>query len=605
MKTLYFFLLSFLCTLQLSIAQCPKLVWADEFTTTKIDDTKWGFQNGDGCDINLCGWGNNELEYYRPENATQADGILTITAKKENFMSRQYTSSKMRSIYKGDIKFGRIEARMKMPKGQGIWPAFWMLPTDNVYGAWPLSGELDILEYLGHQNQTIHGTLHFGQPWPNNQSTTQSFTTKGPGFDEDYHIYALEWSADDIKWFIDGYLYSTKNRNSLNGQPWPFDQRFYFILNMAVGGNWPGAPNFSTQFPQEFKIDYVRVYDMLNAPHLTGPRVIPASNRKATFTVKNNKAGATYKWKVPAGVNITKGDNTNEVEVQWSDKSGQIEVQVMDGCGTNDFKMYITAEQPIVRGIVLENFDLPAKMTRAFNTGAMTEDFANPSKTGVNTSNLVGKYVRNASEQYDVIVYKTNEITNAKDFTDGVKKLYVDIYSSHPGATILFQLENSSTATGGNYPSGRHSRYQAVTTKNNEWERIVIPFLDRPDGGLSDAIIDQIVILFSPGAFLNQTFYIDNIDIYQPGVEVATKDVVKKSGIKLSPNPAYDMLKVETDFKAHTIEVFDVSGRLVKVSKAENLLNKNQMDVSDLSKGAFVLRAIGENIESSIHFQKI
>lgn len=147
-------------------AQCPKLIWSDEFDGTELNKDKWSFQLGDGCDINLCQWGNNELQWYTSskENLEVSDGTLKLIARKQNVQNRSYTSARIRSLQKGDFKFGRIEARMRLPVGQGIWPAFWMLPSDNVYGDWPQSGELDIMEYLGHEPNTVHGTLHYGNP---------------------------------------------------------------------------------------------------------------------------------------------------------------------------------------------------------------------------------------------------------------------------------------------------------------------------------------------------------------------------------------------------------------------------------------------------------
>ncbi|MBP6796233.1 MAG: glycoside hydrolase family 16 protein, partial [Saprospiraceae bacterium] len=246
-------------------SQCPKLVWADEFNGTELDLTKWSYQIGDGCDINLCQWGNNELQWYtsNKENVDVSNGTLKIKAVRQTLNNKNYTSGRIRSINKGDFKYGRIEARMKLPIGQGIWPALWMLPTDNVYGGWPRSGELDIMEYLGHEPNKVHATLHFGNPWPNNSSTTKSYSKPLSKLSDGFHEIVLEWKENELKWFIDGYLYATKTNLDLNGHQWPFDQKFHLLLNLAVGGNWPGNPNASTVFPQTFEVDYVRVYDMV------------------------------------------------------------------------------------------------------------------------------------------------------------------------------------------------------------------------------------------------------------------------------------------------------------------------------------------------------
>jgi beta-glucanase (GH16 family) len=240
-----------------------QLVWQEEFDGNQLDSAKWTPQIGTGCP-DLCGWGNNELQYYRAENATVAGGFLTITAKEESFGNRNYTSARLRTKNLGDWKRGRFEMRAKMPIGQGIWPAFWMLPTDEVYGGWAASGEIDILEYLGHDPDRVFGTIHYGGPAPENQWSSGSYTLPSGTFHDDFHTFALEWDLCEMRWYVDGNLYSTKrNWYSTNGPfPAPFDQRFHLLLNMAVGGNLPGPPDATTEFPQEMVVDWVRVWQV-------------------------------------------------------------------------------------------------------------------------------------------------------------------------------------------------------------------------------------------------------------------------------------------------------------------------------------------------------
>jgi beta-glucanase (GH16 family) len=241
-----------------SYAQDWQLVWSDEFDGSSVDESKWNFMTGTGNG----GWGNNELEYYRKENATVADGFLTITAKKESYGGSQYTSSRMTTKNKGDFLYGRFEMCAKMPLGKGLWPAFWLFPTDEVYGGWAASGEVDMMEYLGHEHTTVHGTLHYGGKWPNNTSAGSSFTLNSGNFDQEFHIFAFEWENGKVRWYVDGKLFRQTSEWWSSGGPYPapFDQRFYIILNLAVGGNWPGSPNSATMFPQQLVVDYIRVY---------------------------------------------------------------------------------------------------------------------------------------------------------------------------------------------------------------------------------------------------------------------------------------------------------------------------------------------------------
>ncbi len=256
-------------------AQCDGLagcvlVWSDEFNGTEVDLGKWTFQLGDGSEVGLPGgWGNNELQYYQAENATVSDGFLTITAKEESVGGLDYTSSRMRSLTKGDWTFGRMEMRAKMPLGQGFWPAFWMLSSDtSIYGSWAASGEIDVVEYIGSDPNRIFGTIHYGASFPGNVfSSTDVFLPSG-NFNDDFHVFAMEWEFGEIRWYLDGVQYAVRDNWFSTGGPFPapFDVDFHLLLNMAVGGNLPGPPDASSVFPQEFVIDYVRVYQVPNDP---------------------------------------------------------------------------------------------------------------------------------------------------------------------------------------------------------------------------------------------------------------------------------------------------------------------------------------------------
>ena len=238
------------------------LVWSDEFDGTQLDPTRWTPQEGDGCDFGICGWGNNELQWYQAENAVVGNGLLTITARKESAGGKQYTSARLRTYRKGDWTYARVEFRAKLPVGQGLWPAVWMLPTDNVYGEWAASGEIDIVELVGHEPATVHGTLHYGGEWPDNRSSGDSYTLPSGTFADDFHTFALEWEEGVIRWYVDGELYQTQRQwtTDVGVYPAPFDERFHLLVNVAVGGDWPGSPDASTTFPKTLEMDWIRVY---------------------------------------------------------------------------------------------------------------------------------------------------------------------------------------------------------------------------------------------------------------------------------------------------------------------------------------------------------
>jgi beta-glucanase (GH16 family)/aryl-phospho-beta-D-glucosidase BglC (GH1 family) len=304
-------LVVFFLNSQVSYSQYNQLVWSDEFNGTSVDQTKWNFVTGNGCP-NLCGWGNGELENYTDgsNNATVANGVLTMTVKHETSNGSPFTSSKLVTLGKFSKTYGRFEARMRMPKGVGMWPAFWMLSTKN---DWPMTGEIDIMEYRGDQPKVDFGTLHYGLAWPNNRYDGNSITSS-TDLDQDFHIYAVEWTADDIKWYLDNTLYKTETRNPNSLNPvnnntsnlWPWNNDFYIILNFAVGGGFCGSPSESQiQLTKPtFEIDYVRVYDKTtftkpepyNANRLVIPGVIEAEEYDKggqALAYNDNDAGNT------------------------------------------------------------------------------------------------------------------------------------------------------------------------------------------------------------------------------------------------------------------------------------------------------------------------
>lgn len=240
-----------------------QLVWEDEFESEQLDPEKWSFQFGTGSDEGLTNWGNNELQYYtdREENLFLEDGKLHIVAQRESFGGMQYTSARIRTRSKGDWMYGRIEIRAKLPQGQGIWPAIWMLPTKDNF-QWPRDGEIDIMEMVGHEPNTIHGTVHFEKNDGGHEYDGKSYTLQEGIFADDFHIFSIEWKLNEIQFFMDGNHYFTVNPSILSSNNYPFNNIFHLIMNVAVGGIWPGNPDSTTQFPQSMIIDYVRIYQL-------------------------------------------------------------------------------------------------------------------------------------------------------------------------------------------------------------------------------------------------------------------------------------------------------------------------------------------------------
>ena len=269
-----------------------KLVCRDEFDGSEIDRSKWAFALGNGFfDYGahqwIHGWGNEELQYYTdaPANASVQDSVLTISARKEALHGCGYTSARLKTRLRDGTalfttQYGRIEFRAQVPWGKGLWPALWMLPQTDTYGGWPASGEIDLMEIVGEKPHEVLNSLHFGSPGtPSRALITTAHALPDGSLVSDWHTYAVEWEPGEIRFYVDEVQTCTYNHwwsssvtqdgqgviarsaDDLNLWPAPFDQPFYLVMNVAVGGNFPGVPNAQTVFPAQLKVDYVRVYE--------------------------------------------------------------------------------------------------------------------------------------------------------------------------------------------------------------------------------------------------------------------------------------------------------------------------------------------------------
>ncbi|MFL5741278.1 MAG: family 16 glycosylhydrolase [Flavisolibacter sp.] len=233
------------------------LVWSDEFSGNTLDQNVWNYENG-----NSNGWGNHELEYYTnsTKNAFVSNGNLIIEARNESLNGFNYTSARLTTQNKKTFTYGRVDIRAKLPRGKGIWPALWMLGSNITTVGWPASGEIDIMELLGHEPNKAYGTLHYGASSATHGSKGTSLTLSSGSFYDQFHVFSMDWKQDTVKLYIDNNLYLTVNKSDVGSSPYPFNAPFFFIFNVAVGGDWPGSPDASTVFPQRMIVDYVRVF---------------------------------------------------------------------------------------------------------------------------------------------------------------------------------------------------------------------------------------------------------------------------------------------------------------------------------------------------------
>ena len=234
-------------------------VWEDDFNTGTVPDpSKWTYETGGS------GWGNNELQYYtNGDNVSLTGGNLVITAKNQSFSGSNYTSTRMITKGKGDWLYGRFEVRAKLPKGRGTWPAIWMLSSENAYGTWPASGEIDIMEHVGFDPNRVHCSVHTSA-YNHTLNTQKTASQVVAGATDDFHIYRVDWTPYAVRGFIDGTEYFEFTNENKGSTFWPFNKRFHLIMNIAVGGNWGGAQGVdNTVFPASMEVDYVKVFKMI------------------------------------------------------------------------------------------------------------------------------------------------------------------------------------------------------------------------------------------------------------------------------------------------------------------------------------------------------
>ena len=344
------------------------LVWSDEFdgpNGSPVDSSKWSF------DIGGNGWGNNELETYtsRTANADREGGLLVIKALKETFkgtdnITRDYTSARLLTKTKFSQAYGRFEARIKIPYGQGIWPAFWMLGDNIDTAGWPNCGEIDIMENIGKEPSIVHGTFH-GPGYSGANGIGAPYTLpNGQKFSDDFHTFAVEWEPNVMRFYVDGLLYKTRTPADLPaGKSWVFDHPFFIILNVAVGGYWPGNPDATTVFPQQMLVDYVRVYQRAVSSNVPVLFTDEGTSRalafdSVTFTrdplpvkTSNNLSSdqTTRLMLLSANLDLQPGDGPSIVTAQADDGKGhtyQLEVEWVGRLPSFDWITVVIAKLP-------------------------------------------------------------------------------------------------------------------------------------------------------------------------------------------------------------------------------------------------------------------
>ena len=568
---------------KLAMSQKYQMVWSDEFDYTGLPDAeKWDY------DIGGDGWGNNEMQYYtnRSENARVENGNLVIELRKEAYSGSSYTSARLVSRHKGDWKYGKIEVRAKLPSGKGTWPAIWMLPTDWTYGGWPASGEIDIMEHVGYDTQTIYGTVHTND-YNHTLGTQKGSQLTVSDCETNFHNYGMIWNADTIQFYVDDNIYYTF-KNEGTWQKWPFDQRFHLLLNIAFGGDWGGAQGIDENISStKMLIDYVHVFQTIDSMNIKGEDyLLPQEN--ATYSV-NNIPGATYKWTLPADVSIVSGNNTNEITVQWGSKEDSLKVEITTESDTfkvsKFIKLVTTPNTNPFKIINLGDYNteniVPAEQTG--NNFILTE----------NDSTLRIDYSILQSDLNPYLLFQFNRPINMSDLhilwlklktynsSGSVITRYdlMDINGNMTDKSPVFKVENPQS-------DGQFHEYGFDFSEN--WI------------SANNAVVDKQKIM-AMKMYIDYGFFgKDNVSdsLWIKDLQISDKKVsairtYNIQNLKVYPNPAHNELYIsnkELLANGQTTEykIYDLNGRILRQFSSQ--LNLSKINISNLSKGIYFIK---------------
>ncbi|MGM0376622.1 MAG: family 16 glycosylhydrolase [Bacteroidota bacterium] len=321
-----FFVIQVIAPLMTIGQECSFEVFSDEFNYEgEPDPDHWNYETGAG------GWGNNERQNYTDErdNSYVSDGTLKIHAKKSE--TGAWTSARLVTSGKASWLYGRFEIRAKLPRGVGTWPAIWMMPQESVYGTWPKSGEIDIMEHVGYDPGIIHGSIHT-EAFNHKDNTQKGGSIEVSDAQDEFHVYSIEWTPDEIKWFVDEEEYFSFSNRNTSYKEWPFDQPFFLILNIAIGGDWGGVEGVDSDLEEAvMEIDYVRVYqDFISDFSVEGPDVA-GEGEEVSFSVPSLD-NVEYHWEIPSDAQVLSGENSSEITIEWGSSSGTIGCRIVSEC---------------------------------------------------------------------------------------------------------------------------------------------------------------------------------------------------------------------------------------------------------------------------------
>ncbi|MCF8370040.1 MAG: family 16 glycosylhydrolase [Bacteroidales bacterium] len=553
-------------------AQNQFTIWADEFNYNGLPDpAKWNMEIGGS------GWGNNESQYYTNNlaNAEVANGVLTITAKQQTIGSNPYTSARITTQDKFEFQYGKIEARILLPYGQGIWPAFWMLGENFNSTGWPGCGEIDIMEMIGGagNDNVCHSTIH----WDNNgnhASYGDSYTLPVGIFANAYHVFSAEWDNQEIRAYMDGILYYTADITPSGLSE--FHNDFFIILNLAVGGNWPGYPNASTVFPQTMKIDYVRVYqDDFPQPEIDGPSVVVQGDTVTYSSLYFPEL--TYLWDLPTDAVIISGANSCTMTAIWGSTSDSITVTASGGTLVKiSDPFYVSALSNSVFNV--PHIDLQNQLIW------QVHQTSGNSVTLTGTNELAVDYSISVPPNHAYIYYEFDSPVNF--WATPKMKLRLKTENGNAPANLRVDLYDVNGASN----QGNFFILEAINSDGN-YHTYYHNFGDTPVGAFLIDQISEIRIYINYGNFVTAntgTFWIQPIEMVHSLV-TTINETENGHTVEIFPNPFVDELTIATQEISNLVQVniFNLNGSKIQVFN--NVSNFGKMSLGHLSPGVYIV----------------
>ncbi|MGD9929644.1 MAG: family 16 glycosylhydrolase [Mangrovibacterium sp.] len=563
---------------------CSRLVWFDEFDASGAPATqKWDYDLGGG------GWGNNELQTYTNTRANSwiENGKLFIKAVKTN---GNWTSARLVTRQKGDWLYGRIEVRAKLPSGRGTWPAIWMLPTDWAYGNWPSSGEIDIMEHVGYDPGVIHGTAHT-EAYYHSIGTQKGASITVADALMNFHVYAIEWDEERIRWFVDDQLYFTFINEHKTYKEWPFDKRFHLLLNIAIGGDWGGAQGIDPNLTEAtMEIDYVRVYSSsLPKPVITGSSLNEAG-QQAEYSV-DPVADAEYIWHLPEGVSLISGAGTNKITVQWNDAPGDLQLELRTPCETvfsNVFHVDYHLKPATSPFEIVPSDTQGALLWQALpgegNSLVLTDE------SGI----LQVDFNVTSPAQNPNLIYDFNGLADLSDHGGFVFELKIDPAS--PPSNLRIDLVDSN----GNVNTTNLFKIDSFHG-DAEFHRYAHQFTASSSPSFLLDRVRQIRIYLNYGVFGQSgsgTFQLKDMRL-QESIPTAAPALPEKASFVVFPNPANRQVTIRSGEAFRLVQLFSATGQLV-FSSLTNAVTEFQLPVEGFLPGLYYLKVDRQAAETLV-----